>query len=127
LVLDALPVKKVGIDAHTAAPEAVGRWRWWWEFVFLGIEVGLDVSFHVIAGFFVSCKVHTDRADGLETLGPCHVWDAWSVLHGLRVEDQHAEADERVAEEDRDGEQDHDEEDMDLLAEVAVGQSNCEV
>jgi hypothetical protein len=37
-----------------------------------------------------------------------------------RMEDQHAEADEGVAEEDCDGEQDHDEEDVDLLADVAV-------
>jgi hypothetical protein len=43
------------------------------------------------------------------------------------MEDQHAQADEGVAEENCDGEQHHDEEDMDLLANVAVGQCDCEV
>jgi hypothetical protein len=32
-----------------------------------------------------------------------------------------------VAEEDCDAQEDHDEEDMDFLAEVAVGQCDCEV
>jgi hypothetical protein len=43
------------------------------------------------------------------------------------MEDQHAKADEGVAEEDGDGEKDHDEENVDFLADVAVGQGNCEV
>lgn len=44
-----------------------------------------------------------------------------------RVEDQHAEADEGVAEEYGDGEEDHDEEDVDFLAEAAVSEGDCEV
>jgi hypothetical protein len=44
-----------------------------------------------------------------------------------RVEDQHAEADERVAEENCDGEEHHDEHDVDFLAEGFVGQGDGEV
>ena len=43
------------------------------------------------------------------------------------VQHEHAEADEGVAEEDRDGEQNHDEEDVNFLAEGAVCKGDCEV
>lgn len=61
-----------------------------------------------------------DRDDGLEALGAEHVGDELSFF-ARRIQYEHAEADEGVTEEDGDGEQHHDEEDVDFLAEVFVG------
>lgn len=51
----------------------------------------------------------------------------WTVFLAWWVEDEHTEADEGMAEEDCDGEKNHDEEDVDFLSEIAVGESDCEV
>jgi hypothetical protein len=69
--------------------------------------------------------MHAYRYDGLEALWAGHVWYAWgALLLRLWVEHEHAEADERVAEEDCDGEENQDEEDVDFLAEAAVGEGD---
>lgn len=79
------------------------------------------------SGFFVSCKMDADGHDGLETVGSCHRWDLWPLAFAGWIEHEHAESDEGVAEEDGDGEEDHYEEDVDFLAEVAICQGDCEV
>ena len=70
--------------------------------------------------------MHAYRYDGLEALGASHVWDPGRRCDVcVWVEEQHAEADEGVAEEDCDGEQNHDEEDVNFLAEGAVCKGDC--
>jgi hypothetical protein len=83
--------------------------------------------FHDVPTLFVAGKVYADRDNRLEALGAGHFGNVLTWLVARRMEDQHAEADEGVAEEDGDGEKDHDEENVDFLADVAVGQGNCEV
>lgn len=61
-----------------------------------------------------------DWDNRLEALGAEHVRNELS-LFVRRVQHEHAEADEGVAEEDGDGEKHHDEEDVDFLAKVFVG------
>jgi hypothetical protein len=66
-----------------------------------------------------------DRHNGLEAFYGVHIRErrmgGVGAVVAWRVEYQHAEADERVAEEDCDAEEDQDEEDVDFLAEIAVG------
>lgn len=69
--------------------------------------------------------MHSYRDDRLKALRPCHIRYPGRALLCLGVEHEHAEADERVAEEDCDGEQDQDEEDVNFLAEVAVCEGDC--
>jgi hypothetical protein len=54
-----------------------------------------------------------------------HVGHVGVVFLAGRIEHEHAEADEGVAEEDCDGEEDHDEEDVDFLAEGPVCEGDC--
>ena len=127
LVFRALPMEKIWIDAHTTTPQTICRWRRRRHVVFFGIDVSFDIPIHVASGLFVSRQMDADRHDGLEAVGPSHVGQMRPVVFAWRVEDQHAEADERVAEENGDGEEDHDKEDVDLLADVAVCEGNGEV
>lgn len=81
-----------------------------------------------MVGFFVAGEMDADGDDGLEAVRAGHGGDVRVGGIGARgVEDQHAEADEGVAEEYGDGEEDHDEEDVDFLAEVAVREGDGEV
>jgi hypothetical protein len=128
--LDALPVEEVRIDADAAAPEAVCRW-WGRRHVFAFFVIAADhVVFqyggHVcVAGFFVAPQVHADGDDGLETFAAtCHVGHVGMGVVPRWIQHEHAEADEGVAEENRDGEEHHDEEDVDFLAEGAVGEGD---
>jgi hypothetical protein len=80
------------------------------------------------SGFFVAREMYADRYNGLKAFYGVHVGEGRMsgvvvvvVVVAWWVEDQHAEADERVAEEDCDAEEDHDEEDVDLLAKISVG------
>lgn len=59
----------------------------------------------------------------MEALGACHggYVGARTVIRRW-VKDEHAEADEGVAEEDSGAEGDHDEEDVDFLTEVFAGE-----
>jgi hypothetical protein len=127
MTLGALPMEKVWVDAHTTTPQAICRRRWRGQGILLQIDVSLYILFDNVPGLFVTGEVYTNRDDGLEALGTGHVGDAWVGLFARRMENQHAEADEGMAEEDCDGEKDHDKEDVDLLADVAVCQSDCKV
>ena len=64
---------------------------------------------------------------GLESVRAGHGWDVWSLFFARRVEHEHAESDEGVAEEYGDGEEHQNEENVNFLAEVAIGKSNCKV
>jgi hypothetical protein len=71
--------------------------------------------------------MYADRYNGLETLAPTahHIGHVRVVFLAGWVEHEHAEADEGVAEEDCYGEEDHDEEDVDFLAEGTVCEGDC--
>jgi hypothetical protein len=126
VVLDALPVEEIRVYADAAAPEAVrGRRRG--EDFFLDVA-GFEVR-HVVVGVkgVVACEAHGDGDNGLEALRCCEVGDRSTLDLAGWVENQHAEADQRVAEEDGDAEEEKDEKDVDLLANVFVGKSNGKV
>lgn len=130
-------MEEVGIYADAGAPEAVcGRGQLG---AFLRVCVvcvsragAFDVFLFVggvrVREFLVAGEVHTDGADWVEALGADHVWDRGPVrILGGRVQDEHAEADEGVAEEDGGAENDHDEEDVDFLPEVFAGEGEGKV
>ena len=128
---DALPVQQVRVDAHAAPPESVRRRRRG-DFLLLLLKVALHVVVVVFAvglECLVARKHHGDGDHGLEALRGVEVGDRVAVagLLGGRVEEKHAQADEGVAEEDCDAEQQQDEEDVDFLADVFVGQGDGEV
>lgn len=52
---------------------------------------------------------------------------ALSALSAWCVEEQHAESDEGMAEENSDGEEDHDENNVDLLAKASISKGNGQV
>jgi hypothetical protein len=124
-------VQKIRIDAYAAAPETVcRRRRRRHALAFWVIVVDSHVVFENcvvgVCGFFVAPKVDADGDDGLKTLAAaCHVGHACVGFWAQGVEHEHAEADEGVAEEDCYGEEDHDEEDVNLLAERAVREGDC--
>ena len=73
--------------------------------------------------------MHANWNDRLEALAPTshHIGhdSAVAVVRRRWIQHEHAEADEGVAEEDCDGEQNHDEEDVNFLAEGAVCKGDC--
>jgi hypothetical protein len=120
-------VEEVRVGAHTATPKAVRR-RWWGrQWILLKIQFSVYILLNDVPALFVTCQVYADRDNRLETFRAGHFGNVGSYSFARRMEDQHAEADEGVTEEDGNGEKDHDEEDVDFLANVAVGQSNSEV
>jgi hypothetical protein len=122
-----LPVEEVRVGAHTATPKAVRR-RWWGrQWILLKIQFSVYILLNDVPALFVTCQVYADRDNRLETFRAGHFGNVGPYSFARRMEDQHAEADEGVTEEDGNGEKDHDEEDVDFLADVAVGQSNSEV
>ena len=130
-IFDALPVEEVGIHAYTTPPKPVrGRRRRRHVFSFLiptrTHHVILQHVIHIrVCAFFVATQVHANGDDGLETVAAArHVGHGIAVFVARRVQHEHAEAEEGVAEEDCYGEQDHDEEDVDFLAEGAVGKGD---
>jgi hypothetical protein len=120
-------MEEVRVDANTATPQAIRGWWWGRQWILLKIQFPLYILLNDIPALFVTCQVYPDRDNGLETFRAGHVGNVGPHLFAGRMEDQHAEANEGVAEEDGDGQQDHDEKDVDFLADVAVGKSNCEV
>tara|TARA_R110002003_G_scaffold112_18_gene9717 strand:+ start:20988 stop:21242 length:255 start_codon:yes stop_codon:yes gene_type:complete len=80
-----------------------------------------------VLGLDVSGQMHAYRDDRLKALWARHIWDAWARLRRWWIEQEHAQSDERVAEEYGDGEEHHDEKNVNFLAEVAVCEGNCEV
>ena len=121
-------MQQIRIDSYTASPKAICR-RWRRRcVVFFEIDfIEASLHFIYISGLFISCEMHADRHDRLKALWPRHLWYARAVRFARRIEDEHAQADERVAEEDCDCEEDEDEEDVDFLAEGAVCQGDGEV
>ena len=118
-------MEEVGVDAHAAAPEAVGGGRRWEDFL-LGVVrsgvVGVGVE------GVVARETDGDGDDGLEALGRGEVGHCVVGVYFARgVEEEHAEADERVAEEDGDAEEEQDKEDVDFLADVFVCEGDGEV
>jgi len=127
-IFDALPVEEVGIHAYTTPPKPVCGRRWRRHVLSLLIptrthHVVLQHSIHIrVCRLLVAPQVYTDRDDGLEALAAAgHIRHDSAVFMARRVQHEHAEADEGVAEEDCYGEEDHDEEDVDFLAEGPVG------
>ena len=127
-IFDALPVEEVRVDAYTTPPKAVRGRRRRRHILALLIptrthHIILQHVIHIgLCGFFVATQVYADGHDGLETLAATrHIGHGGAVFVAWRVQHEHAEADEGVAEEDCYGEEDHDEEDVDFLAERAVG------
>jgi hypothetical protein len=118
-------VQQIRINPDTTSPQAIRRRRRRRKRIFLEIDIPINIGFRHIARLFVAREMHANRHNGLEAVWAGHVWDVWSVFFAGRIEDQHAEADQGVAEENGDGKEDHDEEDVDFLAEVAVGEGDC--
>lgn len=122
-------MKQIRINPHTTPPKPVRGWRRRRHTLPLLIptrthHVVLQHSIHirVFCAFLVAPQVHANGDDGLETVAAArHVGHGSAVFVARRVQHEHAEADEGVAEEDCYGEEDHDEEDVDFLAEGAVG------
>jgi hypothetical protein len=109
-------MQEIRIDPHTTPPKPVRR-RWQCHFL-LGRAFTLDFFFFV-GEIGVAGEVDLDRADWVEALRTSHGGYVWARgVFGGWVEDEHAEADEGVAEEDCSAEDDHYEEDVDFLTEV---------
>ena len=121
-------MKQIRINPHTTPPQPIRGRRRRRHILALLIptrthHVVLQHVIHIrVCAFLVAPQVHADGDDGLETVAAArHVGHGSAVFVARRVQHEHAEADEGVAEEDCYGEEDHDEEDVDFLAEGAVG------
>jgi len=129
LMFCALPMEEVGIGAYATSPQSVGGgWgRQYFLFWIVHLWVGIG-DFVDVTGFFVAREVYSDGKCRLEAIGAYHGGDVWpSALSTWCVEEQHAQSDERMAEENGNGEEDHDEYNVNFLAEVAISKGDSEV